>query len=559
MSISILNTALSGLTAFQRSLETTSNNIGNVNTEGYSRQRAEYSARPEQFYGGTFIGSGVSVSNIARSYDQFITGQVRSSNSAFGEVDRYHSMASQIDNIIAADGTNLAPTLKNFFNAVNEVADDPSSVPARQVMLSEAENMTSNFNTLNARLSEIRDQVNADLENMVTDLNAYAKEIADLNVRIVKELGRATGQQQPNELLDQRDALLNRIAKLIDVSVVEQLDGSASVFIGKGQSLVLSNYAATLSVDASPTDPARKEIFMDGQNISKQLSGGSLYGSLRFRDEILDPAQQQLGLLAVGIGVEFNRIHEAGFDLNGAPGSAFFDLDPTATPDQIPVTPNPSNLSAASITAAFQPTGVAALTASDFRLDVTATGYTLTRLSDNFASVGVLGGATTATPFGFDLDLSDAALTVGDQYLIRPTYRAAANIRLNVSDPRQIAAAQANIPGPPVAGLPGDNRNALALAQLETARTMFGGTATFDDAYGQLVARVGTQTRSAQVSRSAQDALLKQATASWEAISGVNLDEEAANLIKFQQSYQAAAQTVSVTNTLFDSLLGAVR
>jgi len=263
MSISILNTALSGLAAFQRSLETTSNNISNVNTEGYSRQRAEYATRPEQFLGGNYIGTGVNVSNIARGYDQFITGQVRSSSSAFGEVDRYHSLSAQIDNLLAEEGTSLAPAMKSFFNAVHEVADDPSSIPARQVMLSEAENMTASFNTMNARYVEIRDQVNVDMGNMLEDLNSYAKEIADLNVKIVADIGRARGEQLPNELLDKRDLLLNKIAELVDVSVVDQQNGSVSVFIGKGQSLVLGDYAATLELKSSDFDPAYKEIFMD--------------------------------------------------------------------------------------------------------------------------------------------------------------------------------------------------------------------------------------------------------------------------------------------------------
>lgn len=563
MSVSILNTALSGLAAFQRSLETTSNNISNVNTEGYSRQRADYATRPEQFLGGNYVGTGVYVASITRSYDQFITGQVRSSNSAFGEVDRFHSLSTQIDNLLAGESTSMAPAMKSFFNAVHEVADDPSSIPARQVMLSEAENMAASFNTMSARFAELRDQVNVDMGNMLKDLNSYAKEIADLNVKIVADIGRARGEQMPNELLDKRDLLLNKIAGLIDVSVVGQQDGSVSVFIGKGQPLVLGNYASTLALKSSDFDPTYKEIFMDGNDISNQLSGGSLYGTLRFRDEVLDPAQQQLGLLAAGIAVEFNRVHEVGFDLNGAAGLAFFDLDALHQPDQIPVARNPNNPSSAAISAIYQSNNVADLTADDYRLDVTATGYTLTRLSDKQVTTGALGNSATATPYGFELDLS-GALQNGDSFLIRPAFEAAAKLSVAIKEPKQVAAAQANVitdPGPPptFAGLPGDNRNALALAGLETSKLMLASSATFDDAYGQMVSKVGTQTHSAEVARSAQDTLLKQATASWESVSGVNLDEEAANLIKFQQSYQAAAQAIAVTNTLFDSLIGAVR
>jgi len=566
MSIGLLNTALSGLAAFQRSLETTSNNISNVNTEGYSRQRAELATRPEQFLGGNFVGTGVSVANIARSYDQFITGQVRSSNSAFGEVDTYHRLATQIDNIVAAEGTSLAPSMKAFFNAVNEVADDPSSIPARQVMLSEAESLAQSFNTMNGRFEQIRDQVNVDMGNMVNDLNSYAKEIAELNVKIVADIGRARGLQQPNELLDQRDNLLNKMAKLIDVSVVEQKDGSISVFIGKGQSLVLSDYAATLSIKNSEYDPTHKEIFMDGQNISNQLSGGSLYGSLRFRDEVLDPSQRQLGLLATGLVTEFNRVHTtSSVDLNNNPGVPFFAID--ADVQVLSSASNPGT-----ITASFVEPASALNLGASYRLDVTATGpntFKLTNLSDNSFTDGLteadlmaaIPAVAAVNGFNISFDaIASNALKVGDSFQISPSYNAAKNIKLAITDPRQIAAAGGLVNGLPVVGVPpGDNRNALALAQLENSSLMFNGTATFSDAYGQMVSKVGTQTRNAQVSRSAQDTLLKQATSSWESVSGVNLDEEAANLIKFQQSYQAAAQAISIANALFDSLIGAVR
>lgn len=545
MSLGILNTALSGLAAFQRSLETTSNNISNVNTEGYSRQRVELATSPEQYLGHGYVGSGVNVTNITRSYDQFVTSQVRSSNSTFGEFDKFYGFSTQIDNITSNPSTSLAPAIKSFFNDVHEVADDPSSIPARQSMLSEAESMTASFNTMVDRFSSIRDQVNIDMDSMVKELNTYASEIAQLNVKIMADTGLSSDGQQPNRLLDQRDLLLNKMAKIIDVSVVNQQDGSISVFIGKGQTLVMNKYAAHLDIQSSAGDSTHKQVVMDGQDITKQLSGGSLNGSLRFRDEVLDPAQQQLGVLAAGMALEFNQQHQLGYDMDAQPGTAFFDL---GSP-QISVIANATDPSA-NVTAAFDMPGASAkLKASDYSLTITSGGasptYILTRLSDN----------STITPpvDGFNVGLT-GTFTVGDQFLIRPTYNAAAKISSTITDPRQIAAAK----GASV-GLTGDNENALALAQLETNHLMLNGTATFSDAYGQLVSKVGNQTHAAQVSRSAQEVLLNQATSALESVSGVNLDEEAANLIKFQQSYQAAAQAISVANSLFDSLLGAVR
>ncbi len=540
MSVGILGTALSGLAAFQRSLETTSNNIANVNTEGYSRQRAELATRREIYTGNGYVGNGVATANITRGYDQFITNQVRSSTSAFGEVDAYHSLASQIDNIIADESTGLAPAMKSFFDAVHGVANDPTSIPARQSMLSEADLLAQNFNTMGQRFSEIRNQVNQDVTTSLNEINDYAKSIAELNVKIVADIGRASGKQLPNDLMDQRDELVRKIAEQIDVSVVQQQDGSISVFIGQGQSMVLGNYAAELSAQGSSEDPAHMEILMDNQNISQQLSGGKLYGNLRFRDEVLDPAQQRLGLLATGLSIEFNNLQQGGADLYGNVGDPLFDLG-------IPQIAVSGSNPASTLTADFlTPASAATLEATDYRITVTGPGsYIMTRLNDN---------TTVADPSTVGLNLTfDGNEVAGDTFLVRPTFHAALSINEQITDPRKIAAAST------AAGVPGDNNNALRMANLETGKKLLGGTASFVEGYGQLVSHVGTLTHSAEISRSAQDVLLKQATSARETVAGVNLDEEAANLIKFQNAYQASAKVVSVANSLFDALIGAVR
>jgi flagellar hook-associated protein 1 len=535
MSTGILGIALSGLAAFQRSLETTSNNISNVNTEGYSRQRVELSTRREEYTGAGYVGTGVNIANITRSYDQFITGQMRSSTSAFQEVDTYHTLASQIDNMIADEKTGLSPAMKSFFDAVNDVANDPTSIPARQAMLSEADSMTQRFNTVATRFDELHKQVDDNLGASVNNLNGFAKSIADLNTKIVADIGRASGLRMPNDLLDQRDLLLNKIAETVDVSVVPQPDGAVSVFIGQGQPLVLGSYASTLVVQGSQIDPSRKEILLNGQNITPQLSGGELYGNLRFRDEVLDPAQRQLGALAAGFSLQFNAVHKQGFDLTGTAGVAMFSLDAGGG---IPVSGGPTGV----VTATYRaPAAGESLQASDYLYD--ATTSTLTRLSDN--------ATVNAVDEGFNLNTGGAI--AGEKYLIRPAYYAAQNIAAQIINPRQIAAATVST------AIPGDNRNALALAGLETQSLLQNGKSTFSQVYGQLVADVGSKTHSALVSSSAQDVLLKQATSARENLAGVNLDEEAANLIKFQNSYQAAAQTVTVAKSLFDTLIGAVR
>jgi flagellar hook-associated protein 1 len=539
----LLGTALSGLMAFQRSLDTTSHNIANVNTDGYSRQRVELGSKPAEFTGAGYIGQGVDITTVSRSYDQFITSQLTSSTSAFAETNTLSTLASQVDNIIANEATGLSPALKSFFNAVNEVANDPSALPARQVMVSETESLTAQFNTLSSRFEDLRNQTNNQMQANVDDINAFADGIATLNGKI------AIAGHSPNDLLDQRDALLAKMAEKISISTITQHDGSIGVFIGKGQSLVLGASTAKLSLGESSTDPAHKNILVDGQDISKQITGGELSGTLKFRDEVLEPAQQQLGLVAAGFVVQFNAAHATGFDLNGNQGTDMFGLG------AVPVVPTPG--STGSIAAVYDPANTSNLNPSDYRLDYNGSTYSLTRLSDN--TLVTLPGTFPGIPASVEgMTITQAALpTSTSSFLIRPTFDAAKKMTALLTDPVKIAAAGTT--GGPGSPIPGDNTAALKLADLEKKSGLLGGKATFNDAYGQLVTKVGTLTHAAKVSSSAQEVLFNQAKQSRENLAGVNLDEEAANLIKFQQSYQAAAQVISIANSLFNTLIGAIR
>lgn len=553
MAIGILSSALSGLAAFQRSLEVTSNNISNVNTEGYSRQRVELQTTPEQFIGHGYLGSGVTATNIKRSYDEFINTQLRSSSTAFSDVDSFYVLSTQMDNLIANETTGLAPAMKSFFDAVNNVANDPTSIPTRQVMLSEADSIARQFNTMSSRFDDLRQQVNNNLDTSVQELNGYTKSIADLNRQIMDAVGKTSGQQMPNALMDQRDLLLSQMAEKMDISVVPQPDGSFSVFTQQGQPLVLGVTASSLSLQGATNDPSRLQLMLNGEDITGNLTGGEIYGNLRFRDEMLDPAQNQLGLLATGLAVEFNKVHRDGYDLNGATGANFFDLG-AATNLPVISKVQDGNLT---VTADFvAPTAAVNLGAS-YRVDVTGVApsntYTLTNLSDNSVASGLSDAGLAA--FGFNLNFSGTgAVNVGDSFQVSPFFKAAESLKIDpaITNPRQIAAAGA-------ANQPGDNSKALELASLESLKLMLGGKSSFTEVYGQLVADVGSQTYTASVSRGAQKVLLEQATQAREDLAGVNLDEEAANLIKFQNSYQAAAKAVSVANTLFDSLLGVIR
>ncbi len=573
MASGMLGTAITGLQAFQRSLETTSHNISNVNTEGYSRQRVDLATKDEQMIGVGYLGTGVNVVNITRSYDQFITTQLRSSTAAFGDVDKYSELASQVDDIVADPSVGMEPAIKNFFNAVNDATDDPTSIPARQVLLSETEILSSRFDTMNSRFGEIRDQINTDMVVMADEITSFAKEIANLNVQIATAQGQANAEQQPNDLLDKRDTALNQLAELVDISVVPSNSNMINVFMGKGQILVLDTNANAVITKPTKFDPSKLDVLIRTPSgtegiVTNQVTGGALAGTLRFRDEVLDPAQQKLGSVAASIAMEFNNIHETGYDLDGVSGDLFFKGQGMGT-EVIPVAVSTTNSTGSSITVMFDKNNIKNIDSSDYMLEVSnGPSYKLTRVSDNsFITLTDSGGGTLVATDPATLPgitINSTGLTAGDSFLIRPTFTAASTIEQNITDTRKVALAtnkaldsngvEYDVKGP----MPGDNRNGLLLAGLESTQSMLGGTATFQGGYGLIVSEVGVLTSSAKIATAAQETLLNNAKDAWGNVSGVNLDEEAAKLIQFQQSYQAAAQMISVSNVLFDSLLGAV-
>ena len=550
----MLNIAVSGLLAYQRALATTSHNISNVGTEGYSRQRVSLSARTPEPAGNGFLGKGVNVSSVDRIYDQFLITQLNNRTASYNQLDTFHTMAAQLDSALGDPSIGLTPALEQFFNAIQDVANDPTSIPARQVMLSQAESLNGQFTHLDRQFSDLKQSVNSQMGNIITEVNDLAKAIGNLNEDIVTGIG-STGGQQPNDLLDQRDVLINKLAQYVDVNTVPNSDGSVNVYIGTGQSLVLNNQANTLALTSSTYDPTQKEIALvtpgSSVNITQQINGGKLGGLLDVREQVIDAGQSALGRIAVALSNTFNAQHQLGDDLNGNPGGLFFSAVDTTAPRSLPSAKNDPASGNFTITI----DDVSQLKASDYRLtyDGGSATFSLTRLSDNTvvdSGFGVGGLPRTIANEGITIDLS-GSVAAGDSFLLAPTRFAASQMSLAITDPAEIAAASSG-------NAVGDNSNALALAGLQTQSTMDGGTASYLDAYGKMVADIGIQTHRASVNGDAQKALLNQAIDARESVSGVNLDEEAANLLKYQQAYQASAQVISVVNSLFQTLFNAV-
>lgn len=547
----LLSTGVSGLVAFQRNLSVTGHNITNVNTEGYSRQTTELATRTPNLNSNGFVGTGVTATTVQRVYDQFVFDQVIARNSSYNQINTLQTMASRVDDILGDSEAGLDPALQRFFDSLQDVSNNPTSIPARQVMLSEAASLTDRFQSMNQRFEDMRDTVNSQLEVLTAEVSGIAQSIADLNHNITIQQGLAGGQP-PNDLLDQRDTLVNRLSELVSVRTVEADDGSLNVFIGNGQTLVLGTDASRFDVGRSSFDASQYEIQYSSNTasfpITDQISGGMIGGLLEFRDKILDTAQNSLGRIAISLSDTINAQHALGDDLNGNAGGLFFAPITTTSPEVLANSNN--NPASGTVSVTIDDTNL--LQPSEYQLTYDGATFSLVRLEDNTvvdSGFTVADFPRTLAADGITLSLA-GGVAAGDSFLIRPVRNGATDISMALTDPAQFAAA-AN------GNAIGDNTNALAMANMQRQKLMGNSSETYQTAYGRLVATVGVRTSEAKVNASAQKALLQRAQDAQSAVSGVNLDEEAANLVKFQQAYQAAAQVIRIADEVFQTLLGA--
>jgi len=438
---SVLSIGQSALQAAQIGLSTTANNIANANTPGYSREVVVQGQAGAQNMGSGFEGQGTQVVTIQRVYNEYLNGQVMSSQSSKSLLDSYYSQISQIDNMLGDSTTGVSPALQGFFDGVQNLASNANSVPARQSMLSAAQTLTGTFQTMGNQLDEIRQGVNSQISTGVTTVNSYAAQIASLNDQIEKAVGASGGTQPPNALLDQRDQLVADLSKQVNVSLVKQ-GNSYNVFIGNGQPLVVGAQPFNLVTTVSQTDPNRTEIGISSNGKVTQLpentlSGGALGGLFAFRANSLDAAQNALGRVATGIAMTFNAQHELGVDQNGQLGGKFFN---TGAPV---VNASSNNVGGAKVSASIADAG--ALTTSDYLVQ-TVTGavppaagaYQVTRLSD--------GAVTNFTSFpqtvdGVVINLDSGNPASGDSFLVKPTAQGAVGFSVALTDTSKIAAA----------------------------------------------------------------------------------------------------------------------
>jgi flagellar hook-associated protein 1 FlgK len=297
---SIFGIGLSGLNAAQAGLVTTGHNIANVNTPGYTRQQVLQSARTPEFSGAGYFGQGTNVDTVRRVYSEFLTSQVRQSQSSASELTVRDAKLTQVDNLMGDSASSLAPALDDFFSGIDSVAARPTDIPARQVLLSSGQALVSRFHQLGEQLAEIRSGVNAQIDTTVGTINSYATQIAGLNQRIAEANAVAGNLSPPNDLLDQRDSLVLDLNQNIGAVGVEQSDGSLNVFLSNGQALVVGEDAYALKVAHSVGSPVDVSVGLQTPGglvpfRTQDVTGGALGALLKYRDGVQRTASAGAG------------------------------------------------------------------------------------------------------------------------------------------------------------------------------------------------------------------------------------------------------------------------
>jgi flagellar hook-associated protein 1 FlgK len=633
----IMNVGVGALKANQIALQTIGNNIANVNTPGYSRQSAVLKTVQGQASGNGFIGKGVDVQTIVRSYDDFLTKQSALAKANASSDSTQNDYLLRTQEIFQTGENGLGATIGNFFNSFADVSLAPTDPTARSVVLTKADQMAKQFNSNATSLNDLKSGVVDQLKNDTKILNELLSQIANSNYQIAQAL---SGGQIPNDLLDQRDQLTHQVNQYIQTSQVDGDNGQINLFVSNSLPIVLGSQAATLSIDNDEfnnPDKSKLSYSLGGVGNTElnedYLGGGEIAGLLKFQNNDLLDASNLLGRMALAIGTKLNEQQALGVDLDGNAGTPLYN---------IPTLPNAlassNNSGSANIAVSVQtsPSGTTSFSATNYKLDFDGTTWTATKTLDG-TSVNLTSFGFPGTPVNLDgltFTLTNDASVAGDTFYVRPFAAAASSIDIAFASPRGLAmaspvAASAGTsntgtlslqslkalsgvgsqpaavtltftntggsysyagsdgsagtytPGLAITDLNGtawsvtlkgipqsgdtftigpntnfalDAGNAQAVMDLRDL-TMFDGLRPLTDGYASLVASVGVKVQSAQSAKQISSDISVSLDKQKSAISGVNLDEEAARMLQYQQAYQAAGKMMQIAQSIFQTLL----
>ena len=489
---SIFNTAATSLVAQRIALDVTGENIANVNTEGYSRQRVVLETAPSTTHISGFpLGSGVNVTGVQRIYDNLLNKQINDGISVQGNSEQRLSSLKQLEPYFnELTGNALGDAMQGLSNAWQSLSLNPSGLAERQTVIGKAIILTDTFHAVNNSITNVQAFADQSITSVATDISQKAKDIANLNSQIVTT-EQASGNA--NELRDKRDLLIQQLSKEVGITSAEQPNGSVTVKLLGGQDLVVGiNYATVYSNQVGPPvtnntvlmtatgNPPPAKVPATDTNVTATIGGannstGQIGGLLYVRDTAMPGYLAKVDELAYNLAQQINSVHAAGWNLNNATGVNFFN----------PVTPT-------------------------------------------------IPPAPAATIAGYSKNLAVAITSTND-----------------------ISAADVN----PAIGGTGNNKNALLLKDLADTPVAFSGGVleSTSSYYNSLVSSVGVDVQSATNLDAQNTGFVKQLGTLRDSNSGVSLDEELINLMKYQKAFEGAAKVINTATQMLDTLLGMVR
>ncbi len=485
MSGDLLNIGKSGLFTAKQSMSTTSHNIANANTDGFSRQEVRTETAIPVGEGGYVIGRGVEVQSIRRSHDELVEKKLNNSITGHKFNEERITQLGQVEEIfneINSEGMNKI--LNRFFNSMRELSNQPENETIRNVVRENAKIVVADFHRIQENLDQVRAGVNRKVNLAVEEVNGLTKTIAKLNKEInIQEVSDGMA----NDLRDQRDRALRTLAEFFPIQSYSDSEGQFVVSIEGVGSIVAGGLAQELAVGASvqegssSVDKGNAEIFFasrPGIPFTDKLKNGVLGAAVKTRNEELNTLEKQLDDLAYGLVLATNAIHRRGFANHQVPTDSQGNPVPNAASKQV--------------------TGI------------------------NF--------------FKEPLDLKRAA-----EYI-------------DLSD--EIKEDANNIATALEANKPGDNRVAIAISKLQHEKVLGGGTTTFEEQYLKSVGSIGLQAGKSKIDGEQSAGILAQAKSFKERLAGVSLDEEAANMVRYQNAYEASAKVIRASDEMFKAVIG---
>ena len=543
----ILNTGREGMLAHQIALQITGQNIANLNTEGYSRQRVEFQTSP--------TGAGVSIDYIRRQRDLFMDVQLTSQNSKLGSASSLAESYTQIEQIFnEINLKGISSSFSDFFKAIQDLTQNPGGVAERESVRSMGNNFAHSFKKTFDQLRSVQKNADTQIKEVVSQINTILNGISQLNKNIVESNQIAYNQ---NELLDQRQKLINQLAEYIPVNTISNENGAITVLGFGGMTLVDGAYSRKLATRVSDNNTGFVDVFYISASgledkITERIKDGKLGGYIKVRDEILPQEMGKLDYLAAKFVNEFNRIHKNGVGLDGVSGRNFFN------PLSVYWNFDSENTGGAAISNSnISDTSLLTFHKYELRFSDSSTFDVV----DTTTGLNVLSSQTyiSGNPISFDgmsitISNDTGSPSTGDIFYIDSFTNTSKNVGLSTEVSSSLNAIAGGYTSEP-----GDNRNALDLVSLKSSLIFNDGTATFEDFYRSQVTLVGINAQQSLRDQEIQDEVTSQIKLFIDSISGVSLDEETANIIRFQHAYEASAKVVSVVDELMTTIIDMVK